>query len=96
MNPGSRWLRLWALLNGALVLALVGSALFSRDGLTERERRRQELGQVRELNDTLAQENAVLRREIQALQTDAPHLESVIREETGWVRDDEVVYVIPR
>jgi cell division protein FtsB len=93
MVSGSRWLRVWALVNGVVVVGLVVSALGGDNGVVERERRREELAKVRALNDEISAKNQALKREIDALAADDVFLEQVVREETGWVRPDEVIYV---
>jgi cell division protein FtsB len=93
MVSGSRWLRVWALVNGAVVFGLVVSALGGGNGVVEREQRREDLAKFRALNDAVSAKNDALRREIEAIKSDEVYLEHVVREETGWIRPDEVVYV---
>ena len=90
-----RWLKFWALSNGALVVGLVGAAVFGEGGVMHHEKLNDDLLHTREINAELEHQNALLRREIRALQTDDEHMESVIRDELGWVRSDEVVILFP-
>lgn len=85
--------RFWAMLNGAIVVALVGAALFSENGVLRHERLDEELARVNLLNDDLAVENDRLRREVNALRHDPEYVETVIRDELGWVREDETVFL---
>jgi cell division protein FtsB len=94
MSTTSRWLRFWAYFNGALVVALVGSAIFGSEGVVHHEKLAEDLGHTRELNQDLERQNAVLAREVRAFAED-DHVEHVIRNELGWVRSDEVIVLFP-
>lgn len=93
MNP--RWIRFWAIVNGALVVLLVGAALFGQDGVVRHERLAEELRQVHTLNEDLQRENQRLTQVAHALRYDSDYVEHVIRDELGWVRDDEIVFFLP-
>ncbi len=86
-----RWLKFWAMINGALVVGLVGAAIFGNGGVIEQEKRGDDLIHTRDINADLERQNAQLRREIRALQSDDEYTENVIRDELGWVRPDEMI-----
>jgi cell division protein FtsB len=90
-----RWLKFWALVNGALVVGLVGSAIFGKNGVVQHEKLNDDLIHTREINADLERQNAALRREIRSLSTDDEYVESVIRDELGWVRPDELIILFP-
>ncbi len=87
-----RWLALGC---GALVLTLVLSALFVDGGVARHERLHDELDRLQTLNTDLEQDNARLRREIEALKHNPRHVERVVREELGFVKQDEVIFIVP-
>ncbi|MFO0723622.1 MAG: septum formation initiator family protein [Myxococcota bacterium] len=95
MLSGSRWLKFWVVVNGALVVSLVGSALFGAQGVVRREKLDEDLGEVQQLNDELARQNQALKREIEALKNDDDYVERVIKDELGWVRADELILIFP-
>lgn len=90
----SRWLRFWAYVNGGLVMALVGAAIFGSEGIVHHEKLAEDLGHTRELNSDLERQNAVLAREVKAFANDE-QVERVIRDELGWIRSDEVIVLFP-
>lgn len=91
------WLiKLWAMAGGLLVVAILGGALFGDDGVTRHERLRSELDHVNELNAKLAADNRRLAIEAKALRHDPGYIESAIREELGWVRNDELIFIFPK
>lgn len=87
-------LKFWAYVNGALVLGLVGAAIFGEGGVVHHEKLSEDLAHTRELNHDLERQNAVLLREVRSLGED-DYVEGVIREELGWVRSDEVIVLFP-
>ncbi|MCC7384367.1 MAG: septum formation initiator family protein [Deltaproteobacteria bacterium] len=93
-SSSSRWVRFWALFNGALVALLIGGALFGDGGIVRHERLDEELRHVKELNSDLSRENVRLREEARALRHDRAAVERVVRDELGWVRPDEVVLIL--
>ena len=88
-----RWIRFWAIVNGALVALLVGAALLGDDGVARHERLDEKVRNVNALNDELSKANERLKREAYALQHDPDYVEFVIRDELGWVRDDEMIFI---
>lgn len=91
-----RWLiRFWAFTGGALVLALLGGALFGGDGVTRHEKLREELDRINGLNEKLSADNRRLAIEAKALRHDQSYIEHVIRDELGWVKSDELVFIFP-
>ena len=93
--PQVRWLRYLAIVNGTIVLALLGSALLGDDGIIRHERLSEELRRIRSINHDFTEKNKQLRDEASALRSDHAYVESVIRDELGWVRSDEVVVIVP-
>ncbi len=87
---GIRW---WALVNGALVALFIGAALFDDDGVVRHERLSEELDRLHVLNAQLDEQNGGLRTEAKALRHDERYVEHVIRDELGWVAEDEVVFI---
>jgi cell division protein FtsB len=87
--------RLSAALSGSLSLALVGLALLGPDGVSRHEKLRAEIRRLDALNVELDTANSALRAEATALKHDPEHLEAVIRDELGWARRDEVIFIFP-
>ena len=90
-----RWLHHLAIANAVIVLLLLGSALLSDNGIVRHERLSDELRRIEKINGDFAEKNANLREEVQSLRTDHTYVESVIRDELGWVRADEYVVIVP-
>jgi len=82
------------LLLGALALAVVLAGLSAADthGLRLDRKLRREIAQREQANHALTEENARLRREIEALDGNPRAVERAAREELGWVKDGEVVF----
>jgi cell division protein FtsB len=80
----------WASVVIATVLA-VGSAV-AEGGFRKYWRLQQDVRTLEERNARLAQDNARLRREIEALRADPTALERAAREELGYVRPGELVF----
>jgi cell division protein FtsB len=88
-----RAMRVFTLLSGLLSLAIILAALAGQHGFTRHEKLRADLEEVRTLNDSLRTENARLRREAKALGSNASYIESVVRDELGFVKKDEIVLI---
>lgn len=80
----------WASVVVALVLA-VGSAA-AEGGFRRYWRLKQDVRTLEDRNAKLAQDNAKLRREVEALRDDPAALERAAREELGYVKPGEVVF----
>lgn len=74
----------------ALVLA-IGSAV-AEGGFRRYWRLQQDMRQLEERNARLADDNARLRREVEALRDDPRAIERAAREELGFVRPGEIVF----
>jgi cell division protein FtsB len=90
-----RWLHYLAIVNGAIVLGLLCSALLGDDGIVRHERLSEELRRIRSINEDFQEKNIRLHAEAIALRTNDHYVESVIRDELGWVRADDVVVIVP-
>jgi cell division protein FtsB len=77
----------------ALVIGLVLSALVGDGGVARHGPLRRELGTLEREVRALEAENRALSREVEALRTDSEYMESVARDELGWVRPGERVVV---
>lgn len=87
---GRRSLRL-AVVVAALLAVL--SVLDAR-GFRRASRLREQVEALRRTNRQLAEDNAALAREIQALHTDPQAVERAVREELGYVRPGELVFQV--
>jgi cell division protein FtsB len=74
------------------ILAVAGSVLAGRNGLTQLVTLRGERERLGREAVALLERNQELRDEIQHLQADDRYLEAFARRELGLVRGDEVVY----
>ncbi|WP_305041568.1 FtsB family cell division protein [Geoalkalibacter sp.] len=79
----------------ALVLALLGAALFGDKGVLNTWRMLQHKESLQEKIAELEAENTKLRREVDALRNDGRYLEGVARRDLGMVKEDELVYQFP-
>jgi cell division protein FtsB len=77
-----------------LVLAVVGvlHTVFSKEGLFRLFQMRREVAAIQKENELLRNENEALRKQTDRLVSDNGYLERVVREELGYVRDDEMVF----
>ena len=91
----ARAFKIWVIAGGALVLWLVGAALFGSKGVAKHEQLKSELARVEALNIRLRTENGRLAVEARALKDDPDYVESVIRDELGWVRPNVLVFIFP-
>lgn len=77
----------------ALVIGLVLSALVGDGGVARHGPLRRELRALEAEVQTLDAANRSLSREVEALRSDPEYMESVARDELGWVRPGERVVV---
>jgi cell division protein FtsB len=82
-----------AFASGVLSIVLVGAALLGDHGVLRHEKLREELTNAKSLNDALEAENRRLRAEAEALRSDPEYVEMVIRDELGFVRKDELIFL---
>jgi cell division protein FtsB len=82
----------WASVVMALLLAV--SSFAGEGGFRRYWRLRQDLRTLHDRNARLTDENAKLRREVQAMQDDPAALERAAREELGFVRPGEIVFTL--
>lgn len=82
-----------AFASGLLSIVLVGAALLGDHGVLRHEKLREELANAKTLNQGLESENRRLRAEAEALRSDPEYVESVIRDELGFVRKDELIFL---
>ena len=82
-----------AALGGLLVVAFIVASLFGADGVARHEQLRGELRELDAMNERLQRDNQRLEAETEALRTNPDYLEHVIRDELGWVADDEMVLI---
>ena len=87
------FVRAAALAAGVLSIVLVGAALLGEHGVLRHEKLREELAHAKTLNDGLEADNRRLRAEAEALRSDPEYVESVIRDELGFVRKDELIFL---
>jgi cell division protein FtsB len=80
---------LWASVVVALLLA-IGSG-FAEGGFRRYLRLSQDVKQLKERNGRLAEENARLRREVEAMKNDSRAIDRAAREELGLIRPGELV-----
>ncbi|MCK6546802.1 septum formation initiator family protein [Myxococcota bacterium] len=82
----------------ALSIFLVGAAIFGDNGAARHQMLQTKLENVRVLNESLKQENDKLREQRDRLKDDhGPNefVEAAIRDELGFVRKDELVFIFP-
>jgi cell division protein FtsB len=95
-QTSSRFVRIAAFAAGLLSIILVAAALLGEHGVLRHEKLREELEHVRELNTGLEADNKRLRAEAEALRSDPDYVEAVIRDELGWVRKNELIFIFPK
>lgn len=76
----------------ALVLLLIGFALFGERGILRAMQAGRQKAALQEEVRKLEALNNELRQEIESLRNDRRHLEAIARKELGMVKDDELVY----
>ena len=77
--------------SAAVALGLVGAALMGPDGVGRHDQLEAELAEARKTNASLRAENDRLAAERWALRHDPVYIDSVIRDDLGYIRDDEVI-----
>lgn len=85
------------LLNGLLIFAtivLLVDALIGDKGLVERMRARQHYEQAAAELDAVRRENAGMREKIQRLKDDPAAIESIARDELGFIRPGELLFIL--
>jgi cell division protein FtsB len=92
----TRAIRIFTLLSGLLSIALVLAAVIGQHGFSKHDKLRAELEGVRALNESLRSENVRLRREAKALNSSPEYIEAVIRDELGFVKNDEIVLIFTK
>jgi cell division protein FtsB len=85
--------RRWAIYGTVVALLAILSALDPR-GLRRYVALAREVERMKGENTRLAQEDARLAAELHALRTRPEAVERAVRENLGWVRDGERVYVL--
>lgn len=90
-----RSIRLWASASVAVAAVIVIAALASQNGAAKHDKLHLELDRVRALNESLRTENRRLSIETKALRSNPEYMEAVIRDELGWVRKDEILFIFP-
>jgi cell division protein FtsB len=83
--------RRFALVYGALVVALLCASALDPEGLRRWLELEREVKRVEQENRDLERENARMRREVRALTGDPAALERAAREDLGYVRPGEIV-----
>lgn len=85
--------------SAVVALGVAGYATLAPGGLPRMQRQRAEAAALRQDVAALEQQTDALRRQAALLQGEAPgaeaHLEGVIREALGYVRDDEHLLHLP-
>ena len=76
----------------ALVLLLIGFALFGERGILRAMQAGRQKAALQEEVRKLEALNNELRQEIESLRNDRRYLEAIARKELGMVKDDELVY----
>jgi len=85
------------LLNGLLAFATVVlfvDALIGDKGLVERSRARRQFEQEAAALSAIRQENTALREKIRRLNDDPTAIESLAREELGYIRPGELLFIL--
>ena len=84
----------WLLPLSLLVVAIVGvpSLLFDEQGLPRYQALHQELDKVERSNAALRRQLRKLKKDVEALKTDAKAIEHIARDELGMVKSDEIVF----
>jgi cell division protein FtsB len=89
------WRRLGTVAAVALILALMLHAMFGANGMVAYRQKRAEMQSLKTEVDRLQKENEESAARIKALKSDPKAIEKEAREQFGYARPGEVVYVTP-
>jgi cell division protein FtsL len=84
------------LLSAVLTLVFLISFVFSEEGISELQRARKQVDDLRAEITQLETENARLRKEIDSLKRSTFVVERIAREDLGMSKPGEVVYMLPQ
>ncbi len=92
-----RWRRKLATAAVAIVAAWMAfHVIFGANGMVVYQSKKAEYSQVQTDVESLQKENDRLNKEVEALRTDSRAIEKAAREEFGYARPGEVIYLLPR
>lgn len=92
-----RWRRRLATAAVAVVAAWMAfHVIFGANGMVIYQGKKAEYREVRTEVDSLQKENDRLNKEVDALRTDPKAVEKAAREEFGYAKPGEVIYLLPR
>lgn len=89
-------LKLVVLLSSVLTIVFFISFFFSEQGISELQRSRQRVGDLKADITRLEQENQRLRAEIDSLRKSTFAVERIAREDLGMSKPGETVYMLPK
>jgi cell division protein FtsB len=92
-EPGARR-KAWMLGTAIALIALAVGSVFGDRGVLNLIERRRQVDELRRQLEDLRTENAGLSGEIRALRTSSRAIERLAREELGFARPDETVFLI--
>jgi cell division protein FtsB len=92
-EPGSRR-KAWVLGTVIALIALCVGSVFGDRGILNLVEKRRRVSELRSEIDSLRAENARLGSEISALRTSPQAIERLAREQLGFARPDETVFLI--
>jgi len=75
----------------AVLFGLLLLIVFGDDGLADFNLKRQERDKLIQKNNELARENLSMSREIDRLENDLEYIESIARQESGMIAEDEII-----
>jgi len=88
-------MRVVLLLSGVLTIVFLISFVFSEEGISELQRSRQTVSELRVEIERLRIENQRLTAEIESLKRSTYAVERIAREDLGMSKPGEVVYIEP-
>jgi cell division protein FtsB len=89
-------IKLVVLLSAVLTIVFCVSYFFSEQGISELQRSRRRVADLRSDITRLEQENRRLKAEIESLKKSTFAVERIAREDLGMSRPGETVYILPR